>query len=94
MEQQKNVAVKRQPIRRCVGCGEHFPKTDLVRVLRTPEGEIVLDKTGKRSGRGAYICKSTECLKRARKARRIESSLECPIPEDVYGRLENELVGE
>lgn len=94
MEQQKNIAVKRQPIRRCVGCGEHFPKTDLVRVLRTPEGEIVLDKTGKRSGRGAYICKSTECLKRARKARRIESSLECPIPEDVYGRLENELVGE
>ena len=94
MEQQKNIAVKRQPIRRCVGCGEHFPKIDLVRVLRTPEGEIVLDKTGKRSGRGAYICKSTECLKRARKARRIESSLECPIPEDVYGRLENELVGE
>lgn len=94
MEQQKNIAVKRQPIRRCVGCGEHFPKTDLVRVLRTPEGEIVLDKTGKRSGRGAYICKSTECLKRARKARRIESSLECPIPEDVYGRLEKELVGE
>ena len=94
MEQQKNIAVKRQPIRRCVGCGEHFPKTDLVRVLRIPEGEIVLDKTGKRSGRGAYICKSTECLKRARKARRIESSLECPIPEDVYGRLENELVGE
>ena len=94
MEQQKNIAVKRQPIRRCVGCGEHFPKTDLVRVLRTPEGEIVLDKTGKRSGRGAYICKSTECLKRARKARRIESSLECPVPEDVYGRLEKELVGE
>ena len=94
MEQQKNIAVKRQPIRRCVGCGEHFPKTDLVRVLRTPEGEIVLDKTGKRSGRGAYICKSTECLKRARKAHRIESSLECPIPEDVYGRLEKELVGE
>ena len=94
MEQQKNVAVKRHPIRRCVGCGEHFPKTDLVRVLRTPEGEIVLDKTGKRSGRGAYICKSTECLKRARTARRLESSLECPIPEDVYGRLENELVGE
>ena len=94
MEQQKNIAVKRQPIRRCVGCGEHFPKTELVRVLRTPEGEIVLDKTGKRSGRGAYICKSTECLKRARKARRIESSLECPIPEDVYGRLEKELVGE
>jgi predicted RNA-binding protein YlxR (DUF448 family) len=59
--------------------------------VRTPEGEIVLDSTGKKSGRGAYICKNAACLKKARKARRLESSLECSIPEEVYNRLEEEL---
>ena len=85
------IKVKRIPERRCTGCGEHFPKSDLIRVLRTPEGEIVLDVTGKRSGRGAYICKNSSCLKKARKARRIETSLECRIPDEVYDRLEEEL---
>ena len=79
------------PIRRCTGCGEHFPKKELIRVLRTPEGEILLDDTGKRSGRGAYICKSASCLKKARRARRLESSLEVAIPDEVYDRLEEEL---
>ncbi len=86
-----NIKEKKQPIRRCTGCSEHFPKTELVRVLRTPEGEIVLDLTGKRSGRGAYICKNIECLKKARKKQRIEASLDCKIPNEVYDRLEEEL---
>ncbi len=86
-----HLPVKKQPIRRCTGCGEHFPKKELIRVVRTPEGEIVLDEVGKRSGRGAYICKASACLKKARKAKRLESSLECSIPDEVYDRLEEEL---
>ena len=88
-----NEKVKKVPVRRCTGCGEHFPKNELVRVLRTPEGEIFIDLTGKKSGRGAYICKSPACLKKARKSGRIASSLECSIPEEVYDRLEEEIVG-
>lgn len=80
------------PIRRCTGCGEHFPKNQLIRVLRTPEGEILLDKIGKRSGRGAYLCDRTECLKKARKGRRLETALACPIPDSVYEALEEELL--
>lgn len=83
--------IKKVPTRRCTGCGEHFPKSELIRVLRTPEGEIVIDLKGKMSGRGAYICKNVSCLKKARKARRIEASLECSIPEEVYIRMEEEL---
>ena len=89
-----NTTQKKVPIRRCVGCGEHFPKNTLIRVLRTPEGEITLDLTGKKSGRGAYICKNAVCLKKARKSRRIESSLECQISEELYNRMEEELAGE
>lgn len=66
-------------------------KKELIRVLRTPEGEIVLDGTGKKSGRGAYLCKNAACLKKAKKAKRLESSLECAIPDAVYARLEEEL---
>ena len=69
----------------------YFPKKELIRVLRTTDGEIVLDLTGKKSGRGAYICKSVACLKKARKAKRLESSLECAIPDEVYEKLEKEL---
>lgn len=83
--------VRKTPTRRCTGCGEHFPKNTLIRVLRTPEGEIILDLTGKKSGRGAYICKSSSCLKKARRAKRLESSLECAIPDAVYERMEEEL---
>ena len=82
---------RKLPVRRCTGCGEHFSKFELIRVLRTPEGEILLDLTGKKSGRGAYICKNPSCFKKARKARRLEASLECSIPEEVYNRLEEEL---
>ncbi len=83
--------VKKQPTRRCTGCGEHFPKKELIRILRTPDGEIVIDELGKRSGRGAYICKRPECLRKARKQRRLEASLECSIPDEVYNKLEEEL---
>lgn len=86
-----NMTARKQPVRRCTGCGEHFPKKELVRVVRLPDGNIALDGVGKMSGRGAYICKSAACLKKARKARRLESSLECSIPEEVYERLEEEL---
>ena len=88
---QQNKREKAQPIRRCTGCGEHFPKRELVRIVRSPEGEISLDLVGKASGRGAYICKKTECFKKARRQRRLEASLECKIPDAVYERLEEEL---
>lgn len=78
-------------MRRCTGCGEHFPKKELIRIVRTPEGEILLDEIGKRSGRGAYICKKISCLKKARKAKRLEFSLDVSIPNEVYDRLEEEL---
>lgn len=85
------MTVRKVPVRRCTGCGEHFPKKELIRVLRTPDGDILLDDSGKKSGRGAYICKNASCLKKARKARRLETSLECSIPDGVYDRLEEEL---
>ena len=80
--------VRKAPVRRCTGCAEHFPKNELIRVVRTPEGEVLLDLTGKKSGRGAYICKSASCLKKARKSRRLETSLECAISDEVYDRME------
>ena len=86
-----NSPVRKIPTRRCTGCGEHFPKNTLIRVLRTPEGEVLLDLTGKKSGRGAYICKNASCLKKARKSRRIETSLECSISEELYEKMEEEL---
>lgn len=68
-----------------------FPKKDLVRVVRTPEGEVIIDLNGKKSGRGAYICKSKSCLKKAIKSKRIQSNLEVEIPESVTIELEKEL---
>ena len=84
---------KKIPMRQCLGCNEHKPKTELIRILRTPEGEITLDTTGKKSGRGAYICPSADCLKKARKAKSLDRSLEVTIPEEVYDRLEKEMEG-
>ena len=88
-----NTTVKKIPTRRCTGCGEHFPKNTLIRVLRTPDGNVVLDLTGKKSGRGAYICKKAACFKKARKSRRIETSLECEISDELYDLMEQELEG-
>lgn len=82
---------KKIPSRRCTGCGGSFPKKELIRVVRTPEGNVVLDFTGKVSGRGAYVCKKTECFKKARKANRFKTNLECDIPEELLASLEEEI---
>jgi len=82
---------RKLPIRRCAGCGEHFPKNELIRVVRSPEGELSIDLRGKTPGRGAYLCRSSECLKRAVKSRALERALSVPVPEDVWARLTAEL---
>lgn len=79
------------PMRKCTGCNEMKPKKELVRVVRSPEGEISLDLTGKKNGRGAYICRSTDCLAKARKSGRIAKSFACAIPDEVYDTLEEEM---
>ncbi len=82
---------KKMPERRCVGCGESKIKKELIRVVRAPDGTVSLDLTGKKSGRGAYLCHDPACFKKARKSKRLESSLEVSIPEEVYDRLEAEI---
>ena len=82
---------KRVPLRMCTGCGEHLPKKELVRVVKSPTGEISIDLTGKKSGRGAYVCPKADCLRKARKARRLERVFDCDIPDEVYARLEEEI---
>ena len=84
---------KKIPVRQCLGCNEHKPKREMLRVVRSPEGEVSLDFTGKKSGRGAYICRDVTCLRRVRKSRRLERSLECAISPEVYDRMETELDG-
>ena len=82
---------KKIPMRMCLGCGEMKPKRELIRVVNSKEGDISLDLTGKKSGRGAYICKSVECFEKARKARKFERSFSCMISEDIYNSMEGEL---
>ena len=82
---------KKVPMRQCVGCGEMKSKKELLRVIKTPEDEIISDVTGRKNGRGAYICASMECLKNAQKKRGLERSLKVSIPEDVYESLEQEM---
>lgn len=83
--------IKKTPMRMCLGCGEMKPKKELIRAVKSPEGEISIDLTGKKSGRGAYICRSAECFRMARKARRFEKSFSCQITEEVYDAMEKEL---
>ena len=83
--------MKKIPMRKCTGCGEMKPKRELIRVVKSPEGEIALDKTGRLPGRGAYVCPDLECLKKARKTRRLERVFSSAIPEEVYDALEKEL---
>ncbi len=83
--------VRKIPTRRCSGCGESFPKKDLIRVVRSPEGEVSLDFTGKKSGRGAYVCKKLSCFRKARKANRFQSALEVAIPDELLAALEEEI---
>ncbi len=87
-------ANRKIPLRKCTGCNEMKPKKELVRVVRSPEGEISLDLTGKAPGRGAYVCRNAECLKIARKARRFEKAFSCAIPDEVFDRMEGELADE
>ncbi|MBQ8580396.1 MAG: YlxR family protein [Oscillospiraceae bacterium] len=82
---------KKIPQRQCMGCRERKEKRQLIRVVRTPDGNVQLDFSGKLSGRGAYICPDAACLQKARKAKSLERSLEVPIPDAVYDRLEKEM---
>ena len=75
------------PMRMCTGCGEMKPKRELIRVVKQPDGSIVLDATGKKSGRGAYVCPQSECLRKAQKARRLEKAFACRIDVGVYEAL-------
>jgi len=83
--------VKKIPLRMCVGCQEMKPKKQLLRLVRTPEAMIEIDPTGKRAGRGAYICLDAECLKKARKGRRLEKVFKSPVPPSVYQDIEDNL---
>ena len=91
---------KKQPLRKCLGCGEMFPQKELVRVVKTKikdeDGnetgfEISLDLTGKKAGRGAYICKDRKCFDMAAKAKRLEKSFKCKIPDEIYDSLREEI---
>ena len=82
---------KKNPMRQCTGCGERKETKELVRIIRTPEGEIQVDFTGKKNGMGAYICNSVECLRLAKKKKSLERSLNTAIPEQVYQELEKEM---
>ena len=82
---------KRIPQRQCMGCRERMEKRQLIRVVRTPEGDVQLDFSGKLNGRGAYICPKAECLKKAEKSKSLERSLEVTIPQEVYQRLAQEI---
>lgn len=84
-------AGKKISMRRCTGCGEMKSKKEMIRVIRTAEGEILLDATGKKNGRGAYLCFSAECLEKAVKSRGLERSLKVPVPQEVYENLKKEL---
>ena len=85
------MANKKVPLRQCVGCQEMKSKLELIRVIKTPEGEVTLDATGRKNGRGAYLCKNKECLKKLRKTKGLERSLKIAIPQEVYEKLEKEM---
>lgn len=82
---------KRIPLRKCIGCGEMKPKKELLRIVRSPEGSVSCDATGRSPGRGAYICPCADCLRAAHKAHRLERAFECAVPDEVYARLEKEM---
>ncbi len=86
--------VKKIPLRMCTGCMEMKPKKELIRVVKSPEGEVSVDLTGKKSGRGAYICKNIECLEKAFKAKRLSRNLEIAISEEIYDKLKEEIINE
>lgn len=83
--------MKKAPFRQCVGCGQMVSKKEMIRVIKTPEDEITVDVTGKKNGRGAYICHNVECLTKALKNKGLERSLKVRIPEEIYEKLTKEL---
>lgn len=85
------MTTKKIPLRHCVGCSEEKAKKELIRVIKTPEDEVILDVTGKKNGRGAYICPNAECLRRAIASKGLERSFKMPIDRSVYDSLEKEL---
>ena len=85
--------VKKIPERKCMGCGEKFPKKELLRVVRSPEGEISVDTTGKKNGRGVYICKRADCFKKVRKGDKLSRSLEVQVSDTVYDELSGMMDG-
>lgn len=86
--------IKKIPMRMCNGCMEMKPKRELIRIVKSPEGEVSVDLTGKKSGRGAYVCKSIQCLEKAFKAKRLNKNLETSIDEGIYIRLKEEITNE
>ena len=82
---------KKIPLRQCVGCREMKPKPELIRVVKSPEGEVSLDFKGKKPGRGAYVCPDPECLKKTRKSRALERAFSAPLPDEVYAALEEQM---
>ncbi len=85
------MSVKKIPMRMCTGCREMKPKKELIRVVKTPEGEIKLDTVGKLNGRGAYICKCKECLQKAQKLNAFSRAFECQVSSEVYSQLERSI---
>ena len=85
------MSVRKIPLRQCIGCGEMKSKKEMIRVIKTAEGEILLDATGRKNGRGAYLCPSMECFKKAVKGRGLERSFKMAIPREVYETLEKEM---
>ena len=85
------MSIKKVPLRQCIGCGEMKTKKEMIRVLKTSEGEISLDATGRKNGRGAYLCPTMECLKKAIKSKGLERSFKMAIPKEVYEALEKEM---
>ena len=85
------MANKKIPMRQCIGCGEMKPKKEMLRVIKTAEEEIILDTTGRKNGRGAYLCPDSECLKKAIKGKGLERSFKMPIPKEVYEILTKEM---
>lgn len=83
---------KQIPLRQCVGCREMKPKTELARVIKTPEDEICLDKTGRKNGRGAYICLNQACLEKAKKSKALDRSFKTEIPEEIYQTIAEEMI--
>lgn len=88
------MTIKKMPLRKCIGCGEMKSKKEMIRVIKTSDEEILLDRTGKKNGRGAYLCLSPECIEKARKSRALERSLKTDIPDHIYDTLLKELDAE